>query len=265
MTRTIFTHEHHNCGDQMIHLHLVRALAKERSDCFFTHFCNACHHENLREMIADLPNVLLVAFESLLWQERKHESVGVWKNFRDRWVNSPNRWDWSAYTLELHKDNARRMGFESPFSCRENLLFDYEDAQVITNDFDPGEFDFLIGDSQPCSGQFAEWADHSKRAIGPLIDALLEQRKYRIILTSQLKQYGVKVTEIGKISQRCRHHIMVANAPFFATLNTTNHHYHEGRKRIALLDGPEQLNMPHIIQMSSVDEVMRFAKMEGWL
>ncbi len=263
MSRSVFTHEHHNCGDQLIHLHLVRALAKQHDQIPFVHFCSGCHHENLREVVADLPNVLLVPFESPLWQERQHESIGVWKNENDRWVNSRHRWDWSLSTLELHKQNAERMGFESPFKVREHLLFDYP-ALEASSPFGAFACDFLIGDSAPSSGQYSEWADHSKDPLASLINALLDAG-HSVNTTSHQKKEGWNISQIGAESLFAKHHIMVANAPFFCTLNTTNHHYHEDRKRIALLSNGEQLSMPYIQQCATVDEVMRIAKEEKWI
>lgn len=259
----MFTHEFHNCGDQLIHLHLVRALTKLYPDTFFTHFCNGCHHENLREVISDLPNILLVPFESPLWQERQHESIGVWKNEGGAWVESPFRWDWSAYHLWWHKVVARRMGFESPFTVREHLLFDYP---ALEEEYAGSTFaaDFLIGDSAPSSGQYSEWADHSKEPLNRLVDILRASGK-TILRTSDLKSLGCTISEIGRASVFYRHNIMVPNGPFWATMNTTNHHFSKGRKRIILMDNGEQLNMPNIIQCANVDEVMTIAKEEKWI
>lgn len=268
MTRQVFTHEHHHLGDQMIHLHLLRALAKQHQDTFFTHFCHACHHENLREVIADLPNILLVSFESPLWSERKHESVDVWKNEGDEWVNSPNRWNWSQHTLDLHARNARKMGFRSPFTRREELLFDYpaledKDVSVVVA---AGKylFDFLIGDSAPSSGQYAEWADHSKNPMLVLVEALKKAGK-EVLTTSEIQKNGGTITRAGLFSHISQHHIMVPNGPFWPTLNVHNHHHHEGRRRIVLLDNGENLNMPNIEQVPNVEAVMQIARQEGWI
>lgn len=258
----MFTYEHHNCGDQLIHLHLVRALAKLHPDTFFTHFCNGCHHENLREVISDLPNILLIPFESPLWQERQHESIGVWKNEDNAWVDSPLRWDWSGYYLWWHGVVARKMGFYSPFTRREHLLFDYPALNQLENRHWKAQF--LIGDAAPSSGQYSEWADHSKNPLKPLIQTLLDA-DHSVVTTSELKREGMNISEIGKESVDYHYHIMIPNAPFWPTLNVHNHHHHEGRKRIVLLDNGESLNMPHIIQMSNVDELLRFAEEEKWI
>lgn len=261
MTRQVFTHEHHHLGDQMIHLHLLRALAKQHQDTFFTHFCHACHHENLREVIADLPNILLASFESPLWSERKHESIGVWKNEGDEWVNSPNRWNWSQHTLDLHARNARKMGFRSPFTRREELLFDYPALEGGAHFL---KADFLIGDSAPSSGQYAEWADHTRTPLQPLIDAL-RNAGHKVRITSEMKERGASVSHIGRNSAFSTHHIMVPNGPFWPTLNVHNHHHHEGRRRIVLLDNGENLNMPNIEQVPNVEAVLQIAKSEGWI
>lgn len=270
MTRQVFTHEHHHLGDQMIHLHLLRALAKQHQDTFFTHFCHACHHENLREVIADLPNILLASFESPLWSDRKHESIGVWKNEGDEWVNSPNRWNWSQHTLDLHARNARKMGFTSPFTRREELLFDYPALEiqkmtaVLPENSKEYIYDFLIGDSAPSSGQYSEWADHSREPLQFLIDSL-RGAGHEVLTTSHGKRLGWSVSYLGKISRLCRHHVMVPNGPFWGTLSTGNNHHHEGRRRIVLLDNGENLNMPHIEQVPNVEAVMEIAKEVGWI
>jgi hypothetical protein len=234
-------------------------------------FTNGCNLPQLREVVADLPNIILAPFETELWRQHEHESVDMWKNHDHFWENSRFRWDWSQFMLSHHDWTAARMGLLSPFKVREHLLLNYPALEIqakgVHDQLDAGEWEhtheFLIGDSLPSSGQYREWADHTKEPLKELISKL--QETHTVLLTSELQKNPSTVTYCGRVSRVCRHHIMVANAPFFATLNTTNHHHHEGRKRIALLDGPEQLNMPHIIQMSSVEQVLQLAKEEGWI
>jgi len=259
----VFTYETHNCGDQLVFLHLLRALAKQNPGQQFVHFCGAHHHANLREVVADLPNILLDFFESPLWGQNKNTALNVWKNFEDMWVESPLRWDWSNFTLWHHKVTARRMGFKSPFTCREHLLFDYP-AINLPCEIEYHQVGFLIGDSAPSSGQYSEWADHSKQPMDELVKRL-EAKAHIVIRTSDLKARHVSISEIGKMSAVFKHHIMIANGPFWPTMNTTNNHYREGRHRIVLLDNGEILGMPGITQMRSVAEVMAFAEKEGWV
>lgn len=262
MSRSIFCHNKFHLGDALQSLHLLRALAKANDQTPFVFFTHACNFPQLREVVADLPNIILADFESPLWREREHESEDMWKNHDHFWENSRFRWDWSQFMLSHHDWTAARLGFVSPFKVREHLLLDYPALTKDILDYGNRE-QFLIGDSAPSSGQYTEWADHTKNPMESLINALMDAG-HSVLRTSSLKSL-LTISNWGSLSRSIPHHIMVANAPFFCTLNTTNHHHHEGRKRIALLDGPEQLNMPHIIQMGSVAQVMQFAKQEGWL
>lgn len=262
MSRTVVTFNEYHLGDGLIFLHLLRAIAKAHVSTPFLHFCHANLIPQLQEAVADLPNILLEPFESELWPDRKREAINTWKNHGDEWVNSPLRWDWSAYTIWHHGVIAKRMGYSSPFTRREHLLFDYPALNPWWSE-DP--IDFLIGDSAPSSGQYNEWADHSKEPLSVLIQALRDAGR-SVITTSYLRQTGgCSVTQIGRASHQYRHHIMVPNGPFWPALNTTNHHHHEGRRRIVLLDNGENLNMPHIEQCRNVNEVLAIAREEKWI
>lgn len=263
MSRSIFAHNRYHLGDCLQSLHLLRALAKQNDQTPFVFFTHACNIPQLREVVADLPNIILADFESPLWREREHESEDMWKNHDHFWENSRFRWDWSQFMLSHHDWTAARLGFVSPFTCREHLLFDYPALQP---DFDQRYWvvDFLIGDSAPSSGQYREWADHTKAPLQPLIDAL-RNAGHSVVTTSDLKEAGWSISEIGKKSVDYHHMIMVPNGPFWPTLSVHNNHYHEGRSRVVLLDNGENLNMPHIIQMGSVAQVMAFAREEKWI
>lgn len=262
MSRTVYTYNEFHLGDNLIFLHLLRSLAKSHVSTPFVHFCHAHYHDQLKEVVEDLPNILLEPFQSSLWSQHRHHSVDTWKNAEQHWEKSPVRWDWSAHALEHHRWTAQRMGFESPFSIREHLLFDYPALEKIP--IGDVMYDFLIGDSKPSSGQYSEGADHSINPLSSLNEKLLRAGK-SIMRTEHAKECGDSITRIGGFSQSFTNHIMVASGPFWPTLNVHNHHNHEGRKRIVLLDNGEQLNMPHIIQCANVGEVMEIAKQEGWV
>lgn len=265
MTRPVYTHCEFHIGDQILHIHLLRALAKQHPEVTFVHFCHACHLSQLTEVVQDLPNVVLRDFESKAWWENEIRSLNVWKNEGNAWQDSTLRYDWSSYYLWWHGVVARRMGFESPFTCREHLLHDWPalETDLVPSTEEGYIYDFLIGDSAPSSGQYSEWADHSKEPLAELISRLSE--KWSVLTTSKLKETGCSISYIGRISQLCKHSIMVPNGPFWATLNTHNHHSNWGRKRIILLDNQERLEMPHIQQVPCVFSVMEIARSEGWL
>lgn len=261
MSRSVLAHNFYHLGDCLQSLHLLRALAKQNDQTPFVFFTHACNLPQLREVVADLQNIILADFESPLWREREHESEDMWKNHDHFWENSRFRWDWSQFMLSHHDWTAARLGFVSPFKVREHLLLDYPALETKGTH----QFDFLIGDSPPSSGQYSEWADHSKEPMRPLIEALLNQKKYSVLLTSCGKDSGETISGVGRVSQRCKHHIMVPNGPFWPTLSTHNHHWGESGKRIILLDNGENLNMPFIQQVPNVQAVMEIARSEGWI
>lgn len=259
MSHTTYSFNKFHLGDNLIFLHLLRALAKQRVSQPFVHFCHAHLIPQLQEAVADLPNILLEPFESRLWEDRGPRAVDTWKNAEGYWEASALRWDWSGFQLCHHAWMANRLGFESPFTCREHLLFEW----VIPNKLGIYPVDFMIGDSPPSSGQYSEWADHTKAPLDELVNQL--SKRFSVQRTSVFKDAGLSVGAIGSESILCRHHIMVANAPFFATMNVHNHHHHEGRRRIVLLDNGENLNMPFIDQRESVEQIFDIAGEEGWV
>lgn len=262
------TYEEHNLGDQLIFLHLLRALAKANPSREFWHFCGGHHVEQLRPVVADIPNISLYSFDSCPWGNHHRRAVNVWKNAHDYWVKHPLRWDWSGFQLAHHRWVAEQLGLRSPLTIREDLLFDYP-ALNPNNVGGSYFYDFLIINSEPCSGQFAPMRQHATGYLDELVKRLA--KKFSVITTNPV--HGVEctrdskksVTDIGRLSLLCRNHIMVATGPMWPTLNTTNHHFSHGRTRIVLLDNGENLNMPGITQCRSLAEVEKVAKREGWI
>lgn len=275
MSRTVYTFNRYHLGDCLIFLHLLRALAKAHVSTPFVHFCHACYIPQLQEAVMDLPNILLMPFESELWKLRQHEAIDTWKNCQRHWEDSPNRWNWSQHTLDHHAWTAKRMGFESPFSRREDLLFDYP-ALGVRNEYVPA--DFLIVNSEPSSGQFKPMAGHGSGYLNGLILAL--NQKHRVIVTEDFEgrpknvaatrnagphNEGFTISQIGSCSRDYKNIIGVATGPMWPCINVHNNHSHEGRRFIALLDNQESLNLPHWEQVPNVEDVLRIAKSEGWI
>lgn len=255
---SFYTYNEYHLGDNHIFLHLLRALAKAHPEGKFLHACHRHLLPQMHEVVWDLPNIALADISSDWGPEARKLAVNTWKNAEGHWEKSPSRWDWPAHTLEHHEWTAKRMGLSSPFTCREHLLFDYP-ALSRPSRVQPREF--LVGDSAPSSGQYSEWADHTALPMMHFTGLLGGD----CITTTHLHRLGLTVSEIGALSCYITHHVMVANGPFWPTLNTHNNHRHEGRKRIVLLDNGENLNMPHITQCRNMGEVMEIAKQENWI
>jgi hypothetical protein len=273
----ICTYEDHNLGDQLIFLHLLRALAKANPSRVFWHFTHALHCEQLVPVVADLPNIELFSFDSEQWRANQRIALNVWKNMgatdtrlphrgpykKGFWEKSKNRSNWSAFTLEHHAHVASRLGLRSPFTIRENLLFDY--PALNPNGIGGTYFyDALFVNSEPCSGQFKPMQEHGNGYLNEIIQQVA--KKYRVITTNPVlgvectRDTKQSVTDIGRLSLLCRHHICVATGPMWTTFSTTNHHHNEGRLRVALLDNEETLEMPNIQQCATREELIPLLK-----
>ncbi len=251
-------------GDNFIHAHFLRGLAKLHPQDQFVHYLQPQYIEQCSEVVSDLTNIFLLPIA-----DKPSTAINAWKN-RDRiWEHHPSRWDWSAFHLWFFGYLAAIMDLRTPFKIREDLLFDYPALdQDVLGYYEP--FDFLIINSQPCSGQLLAY--NSLGYMDELISALVA-KKYRVLCTMRrdiagavyTQDLGLSVTGIGNASRDCKHHIMVATGPMWPTLNTTCNHFREGRHRLLLLEDPERLNMPEIKQVQNVGQVFEFAKAIGWL
>lgn len=282
MNIPIFTKNQFHLGDNLIFLHLLRALSKQHTVREFVHYCHECHRAQLQEAVQDVPNIVLDSIERPVIAANVRTAIDTWKNADDAWTSSPLQYNWSSYTLWHHAAIARKMGLESPFTCREHLLFDY--PALMDGNMSGLEYDFLIVNSEPSSGQFGPMKQHGSGYMDSLIEALF-RKGHSLVLTGycpKMEEWAqideprgeifvlggpgrFSLSQIGNLSMRCHHHIMVATGPMWPTLNTTNHHNHEGRKRIVLLDNGESVNLPFLDQVSSVEEVFAIAREEKWI
>jgi hypothetical protein len=269
--KTHILYNEFHLGDCLIALHLLRAVAKQAPDDQFVFFTHECNLGQLAEAVSDIPNLMLFSFENPMWGQERHRAINCWKNAEGAWESSPYRWDWSAYTLWHHAAIARRMGFESPLTRREHLLFDYPALDKYVYVGFP--FDFLVIACEPCSGQFAPMAAHGSRYMDGLIQELNKKHSVLVVgptsipTSDTLRHFpeGRAISAVGHESIYARNIIGVATGPLWPCINTHNNHAHEGRKFIGLLSNGEQLNMPHWQQCASVKEVMDIARKEGWI
>lgn len=176
-------------GDNLFHLHFLRALARARPDERFLHAAHGCHLEQMREVVADLPNIALIRLE-----DRAPESVNAWKDAGGFFGRHPRNWAYYEFYLEWFAELARRMGLESPFTTMTDLLFDYPALRrPVWRDV---EFDTLLVNSQPCSGQWMAW----HRADQTLLMEGLARRmaeKTRLIVTQAVPEMDASCSACG--------------------------------------------------------------------
>lgn len=268
-------------GDNLIHLHFLRHLALNYPERSFVHATKQSHLGQLDALIEDVGNVSVIGLEGMEAQPACRW-INSWKNAGCEtgpdipltpgfWDTHPLRNDFSSFYVELFGILSREMGLENPFREPADLWFDYPKlrdgdntrkilADVSAGHAGPPEFDFLIVNSAPLSGQLRAFRGDPHH-LTPLIEELAED--YRVITTVPVNRppgappilctqdYGLSLTDIGTLSLHCRYLLMVSTGPSWTTFNVWNRE--TIRLRVILLDA-EQLNLGgNTVQASTRD------------
>lgn len=259
---THHTHCDFHLGDNLVHLHFLRGLAKRYREHRFIHAVHACHIAQLNEVVDDLPNLHLCPLETT-----STGSMDVWKNAGGCWENHALRNDYSGFYLEFFKYLASRMGLSSPFANREDLLFDYPKIQETVEILRP-HWDFLVINSQPCSGQFLECRGDTL-SLDLTIESLA--KKWSVI-TTQLcsipgvpctQTFGLTISQIGALSLHCDNIVMISTGPSWPTFNIWNKD--SVKFRLILADN-EQLNLSkNTMQVRSTVEASAALHAKGFI
>lgn len=211
-------------GDNIAHLQLLRALAKQHPDHSFIHLCRAEYLDWLTPVIEDLGNIVLLPLPSgVPWEYQEPNALNVWKGWQNHWQNHAKKADYVAYYLDWYAICADRMGLVSPIKTKDDFLFDYPALRKET--FMP--LDFLIVNHKPMSGQFA---GYDAIGFGHLFD-LLKSKGFSVLTTADT---DLSATSIGAASINAKYIIMVSSGPSWPTFNVWNRNSVE--LRIVLLD-----------------------------
>jgi hypothetical protein len=148
MHQIIRTHNAYHLGDNLVHLNFLRRVARNHPDVVFTHHAHWQYIPQLRDVIADIPNITLEDFNYLT----PPHSIDSWRGANGFWYQHPNRNNFAEFHFEWFTHLAKRMGVENPVTTREDMLFDY--PALDDADSQGQLFDTLIINSPPGSGQF---------------------------------------------------------------------------------------------------------------
>jgi hypothetical protein len=235
-------------GDNMAHLQLLRKLAQAHPDHKFIHACRldyCAQRLQLGEMIADLPNIRLHELG-----EEPNGSINAWKGVRGLWYGHALKNDYIAFYLEFYGLLCAQMGLPCPILNAEDILFDYP---AIRRDVDDVEWDMLLVNSAPMSGQFQGFREREFEQLAQD----LAMRKLRVVTTSPVgaipctQHAKLSVTGIGNVSLRCSYVVMVSTGPSWATFNVWNRE--TVKARVIFLDSERIGLSPHTIHVSSME------------
>lgn len=222
-------------GDNIAHLLLLRRLAKLHPGDRFVHYARQIYHDWLREVVEDLPNVALLAVaDNAPWDFEIPGAVNAWKGAGNHWQTHPNRNDYVEYFVEWYAAVAGRLGLESPIRTRDDFLFDYPALQTATPCSE--DYDFLVVNHRPMSGQFQGFSAHEM----DLLCDELASAGHKIITTQPsglhrcTGEYRMTATGIGNVSIRAKHIVMVSTGPSWPTFNLWNRD--SVKLRVVLID-----------------------------
>lgn len=259
--RTIATFNALHLGDNLVHLHFLRAMAKAYPELHFTHGAPDSFLWQLYPLWEDLPNLQVTSIGAT-----PPGAINAWRGVEGHWYHHPLRNDFARYHLRWFELLAQRMGgLQSPFTKPEDLLFDYPSLQRENQPIsDHGISRVLIINSEPNSGQ---WSGFSRAGFGDLIEMLMAAGK--AVKTTSPNMCGapctgennMDVTAIGKLSQTCDVIIGCVTGPMWPCLNVWNA---AKPLRIHLLDTERVefcANTVHLNSLSLVPEILQQHKL----
>ena len=243
-------------GDNLAHLHFLRAMARKYSGTLFTHACHLCYIDQLSEVVWDVENIRLIPLDY-----KAHGSIDAWKNAGGFWDNHLLKNNYGRFYLAFFNYLAELMELESPLAVVSDLLFDYPAINKSTRL--SADFDFLIINSKPLSNQ---WQRYSETEMTALIGIL--SKRYSVVTTQPCRLdvpctagKNFTVTSIGTLSLSCKYILGASTGPSWPTFNVWNK---ESVKRRTILLDEEDVNIaPNTVCCKTVSDARKMLQLEG--
>jgi hypothetical protein len=210
----IHTYNEYHLGDQLVHLNYLRKVCEQEPHLEFTHHCNPMHHAQLQPLCEDKP--ILLADLSI-----PPGSVNAWIGRENYFYNHPLQSDWVAFHLSWFDHLSDLLGVSNPMACREDFLFDY--PALYTPDC-KSLFDYLIINAPPNSGQLPDYNPEffNNRVRNLLNEGYSVYTTHPTGMCSSTLEWGMDISDIGRLSNSARFIEGVATGPMWTTFNIFN-------------------------------------------
>lgn len=249
------THNAYHLGDNLVHLHFLRKVALDNLDRQFVHYCDYRYLQTksiyrVTDVVSDIPNIKLEPIGYSL----PAGSIDSWRGANGFWYQHSDRNDFVKFHVEHWFPHlAYMMDVRNPIRKGADMLFDYPAIKSKTSP----EFDVLIINSPPSSGQFQGYSETAFDAIRTRM-----VRKGLEVAVSW-PTTGTSVTQFGNLSLHCHTILMVSTGPSWPTFNIWNQE--SVKNRIILLDSERVWLSPNTIHCQRVEEAAEILKESGLL
>ncbi len=263
---TTRTHNSYHLGDNLVHLNFLRRVALAHPDRKFVHYCQWQYIRQLSDVVRDVRNIELKPLDYML----PADSVNAWRGDQGFWYSHEHRNDFVKFHVEYwFPFLASMMNVENPVRTAADMLFDYPAILHGLNGQFRTDYEVLVINSPPGSGQFHDYKAYELATLASAISA----NGFKVVATHELPSHilnvdctatvGLTVTQIGTLSLHCHTVLMVSTGPSWPTFNVWNQD--TVKNRIILLE-PERVNLsPHTFHCASIIEAAEALKQSGLL
>lgn len=229
-------------GDNLIHLNFLRKLSRAYPDITFRHALQPQYISQCQELIEDLPAISLVPLQ----EARFSHPLDAWKGAGNFFFEHPRKFEFGHLYLDFFQHLTVQMGLRSPLESKDDLLFDYPalKKRVLQRDYD-----FLVVNSVPLSGQFKDYSEEGfVRILQKITDA-----GFSLITTKKVDRFdctldsNLSVTGIGNVSLYSHFLLAVCTGSMWPSINVFNNFRHT---RKIILNDHETVDFGENIHMA---------------
>lgn len=253
-------------GDNLMFLNFLRRVARANPERQFVHHALNQHLFQLRDVVEDIPNIELAEHTHMT----PHDAICAWIGADRYWYQHANRNDFVVFYLDWFVRLAKQMHVENPIRDVQAMLFDYPSILKPVPPSFTGNFEVLIVNSAPGSGQFSGYNAYALAHLANEIAA----KGHKVISTSAVPPgatatvlstttENLSVTQIGHLSLHCPTILMVATGPGWPTFNIWNRE--TVKQRIIFLTEQWVNLAPNTQHCKTIPEAIPFLKQHGLL
>lgn len=209
----IQTYNEYHLGDNLIHLNFLRRACKVNPDVEFVHYCHPQYHEQLKPLVEGVP----IQIKGLTIHPK---AVNAWIGSNNFFYQHPQCRHWANVHLDWFAYLSTILGIKNPMAGKKELLFDYP----LLNAAIYPQFDYLVINARPYSNQLPDFSPYT---FDKMVRNLLNNG-HQVITThptgmcNSTLNWGFDVTQIGNLSNYCKHIISVDTGPLWPTFNVHN-------------------------------------------